>query len=90
MVQTNDGFEISEADLKMRGPGDIDGTAQSGLPFELHIANLAKDEHILEFARKVAMEILNDDPELTKPENHILAVQLGKMSHIRTDLSEIS
>ncbi|MBP5134361.1 MAG: ATP-dependent DNA helicase RecG [Paludibacteraceae bacterium] len=90
MVQTNDGFEISEADLKMRGPGDMEGTAQSGLPFELRIANLAKDEHILEFARKVALEILQDDPRLEKQQNSLLPVQLAKMTHIRTDLSEIS
>ncbi len=90
MVETNDGFEISEADLKMRGPGDMEGTAQSGLPFELRIANLAKDEKVLEFARQVANDILNDDKDLVKPENQILRTQLTKLTRVRTDLSEIS
>ena len=62
MVRTNDGFEISEADLQLRGPGDLEGTQQSGLPFELKIANLARDGKMLEIARNASMEILEDDP----------------------------
>ncbi|MBN2765113.1 MAG: ATP-dependent DNA helicase RecG [Paludibacteraceae bacterium] len=79
MVRTNDGFEISEADLQLRGPGDLEGTQQSGLPFELKIANLAQDGKMLEIARRTAMEILESDPTLDKPENRILKNQLSKL-----------
>jgi ATP-dependent DNA helicase RecG len=79
MVRTNDGFEISEADLKLRGPGDLEGTQQSGLPFDLKIANLAQDGKMLEIARNAAIEILDDDPQLEKQENRILSAQLRKM-----------
>ncbi len=79
MVRTNDGFEISEADLQLRGPGDLEGTQQSGLPFDLKIANLAQDGKMLEIARQAAMEILEDDPQLEKIENRVLANQLRKM-----------
>jgi len=79
MVRTNDGFEISEADLQIRGPGDLEGTQQSGLPFELKIANLAQDGKMLEIARNAAIEILEVDPQLEKPENRILVNQLRKL-----------
>ncbi|MDD3319902.1 MAG: ATP-dependent DNA helicase RecG [Paludibacter sp.] len=79
MVRTNDGFEISEADLQLRGPGDLEGTQQSGLPFELKIANIARDGKMLEIARNAALEILEKDPLLEKSENRILAQQLRKM-----------
>ncbi|MGB4414509.1 MAG: ATP-dependent DNA helicase RecG [Paludibacter sp.] len=79
MVRTNDGFEISEADLQLRGPGDLEGTQQSGLPFELKIANLAQDGKMLEIARRTAMEILDEDPKLEKTENYILTAQLRKL-----------
>ena len=79
LVRTNDGFEISEADLQLRGPGDLEGTIQSGLPFELKISNLAQDGKMLEIARRTAMEILDDDPSLEKPENNILVAQLRKL-----------
>ena len=79
MVRTNDGFEISEADLTLRGPGDLEGTQQSGLPFDLKIANLAQDGKMLEIARNAAMEILDDDPQLAKTENRVMATQLRKM-----------
>lgn len=79
MVRTNDGFEISEADLKLRGPGDLEGTQQSGLPFDLKIASLAEDGKMLEIARKAALEILDDDPQLQKTENRVMASQLRKM-----------
>jgi ATP-dependent DNA helicase RecG len=79
MVRTNDGFEISEADLQIRGPGDLEGTQQSGLPFELKIANLAQDGKMLEIARNAAIEILENDPQLDKPENRILVNQLRKL-----------
>jgi len=79
MVRTNDGFEISEADLKLRGPGDMEGTQQSGLPFDLKIANLAQDGKMLEIARRVALEILETDPQLEDIENKVMANQLKKM-----------
>lgn len=72
MVNTNDGFEISEVDLKLRGPGDIEGTQQSGIPLDLKIANLGKDTQILQYARNIAEEILADDPLLQKPDNYVL------------------
>jgi ATP-dependent DNA helicase RecG len=79
MVRTNDGFEISEADLQLRGPGDLEGTQQSGLPFELKIANLAQDGKMLEIARGAALDILETDPQLEKIENRVMATQLSKM-----------
>lgn len=79
MVQTNDGFLISEADLQLRGPGDLEGTQQSGLPFELKIANLATDGRMVEIARQVATEILEADPLLETPESDIFVRQLDKL-----------
>lgn len=90
MVRTTDGFEIAEADLKLRGPGDLEGTQQSGIPFELKIAHLGRDAQILLFARTVVLEILETDPMLDKPENEILAVQLKKLSKGPFDWSVIS
>jgi len=78
MVQTNDGFEIAEADLKLRGPGDIEGTQQSGIPFDLKIAHLGKDGQILQYSRDFAMKIIENDPELANVENKILLMQLQK------------
>jgi ATP-dependent DNA helicase RecG len=80
MVESNDGFEIAEADLKLRGPGDLEGTQQSGIPFNLRIANLMRDGEILQFARETAQKILDDDPQMEKPENLILLKQLRKLS----------
>jgi len=68
MVRTNDGFEISEVDLKLRGPGDLMGTQQSGV-LNLRIADIVKDTEILKIARSYAAQILKDDPTLTKPDN---------------------
>lgn len=79
MVRTNDGFEISEADLQLRGPGDLEGTQQSGIPFELKIADLAKDGQMLEFARNTALDILEKDPELNERENQVIRLQLKKL-----------
>ncbi|NQU85576.1 MAG: ATP-dependent DNA helicase RecG, partial [Mariniphaga sp.] len=72
MVRTNDGFEIAEVDMRLRGPGDIEGTQQSGIGFDLKIANLAKDGEILQLARDHAKQILENDPILQKPENRLL------------------
>jgi ATP-dependent DNA helicase RecG len=72
MVRTNDGFEIAEVDLKLRGPGELEGTQQSGIGFDLKIANLAKDGEIIQLARDKAKDLLSDDPLLEHPENKIL------------------
>ena len=76
MVETNDGFKIADVDLRLRGPGDIEGTQQSGIAFDLKIANIVNDTDILKHARNTASDILNDDPNLEKPENTILNKQL--------------
>ncbi|HNT93145.1 MAG TPA: ATP-dependent DNA helicase RecG [Bacteroidales bacterium] len=90
MIATNDGFEIAEADLRMRGPGDLEGTQQSGIPFDLKIADLGKDGQILNLARSRAAEILADDPELARPENAILKVGLRRLFGKKFTWSEIS
>jgi len=76
MVATNDGFEIAEADMRLRGPGDIEGTQQSGIAFDLKISNLAKDGQILQYARDIAESIITEDPMLELPQNDILKRQL--------------
>jgi ATP-dependent DNA helicase RecG len=76
MVATNDGFEIAEADMRLRGPGDLEGTQQNGLAFDFRISNLAKDGQILQYARDKAEEILSADPLLQNPPNDILIRQL--------------
>ncbi len=90
MVQTNDGFEIAETDLKLRGPGDIEGTQQSGIPFDLKIANLGQDGQILQYARDIAGQVLDNDPQLEKPENTLLRKQLFKLMKSVVDWSSIS
>ena len=90
MCSTNDGFELAEADLKMRGPGDFEGTRQSGLALDLHIANLAKDSPMLEDARSAAIDILTDDPLLEHPRNALLARNLQNMKQDIIDYSKIS
>jgi ATP-dependent DNA helicase RecG len=88
MVRTNDGFEISEVDLKLRGPGDLDGTQQSGV-MDLKIADLAKDGQILQLARSSAQAILNEDPNLSIPENQLLLHQLQFQGKTRSSWSKI-
>ncbi len=78
MVETCDGFRLSELDLKLRGAGDIAGTQQSGTAFELKIASLSRDGAVLEYARRMAGDILADDPGLAKPENALLSVLRAK------------
>ena len=72
MTQTTDGFIVAEEDLKLRGPGDMEGTQQSGIAFDLRIANVAKDGAILQQARDLAMEILDADPTLSQQQNQLL------------------
>ncbi len=90
MTATTDGFEIAEADMQMRGPGDIEGTMQSGIPFQLHIADLAHDGQIVQLARDMACEILDADPSLQATENSVLVRQLGLLSSRIKDWSRIS
>ncbi|MEE4198301.1 MAG: ATP-dependent DNA helicase RecG [Bacteroidales bacterium] len=90
MTQTNDGFEIAEADLKLRGPGDMEGTQQSGLAFDLKIANLGKDGQLIQYVRDIGDNILQDDPLLSKPEHLILKKRLQKMAYQKVDFSVIS
>jgi ATP-dependent DNA helicase RecG len=90
MVATNDGFEIAEVDLKLRGPGDIEGTQQSGVPFDLKMANLARDGQLLQYARNIAQELLTDDPLLEKQENRLLKTQLARLKNAPSDWSSIS
>ena len=89
MVQTNDGFKIAETDLKLRGPGDLSGTQQSGV-LDLHIADLSRDGNILKEARMSAIEILKDDPDLTAPLNSKLNQELRKLNRQSLNWSRIS
>ena len=90
MVDTNDGFEIAEADLKLRGPGDIEGTQQSGVAFDLKIANLARDGQLLQYVREVAERIIDDDPQASGPENAVVWRHLAEIRKRNVDWSAIS
>ena len=90
MVATNDGFRIAEADLQLRGPGDLEGTQQSGLPFELHIASLTHDGQILEMARQAALAILDADPLLDEMHNRIYKQRLDLLRQTVVNWGEIS
>jgi ATP-dependent DNA helicase RecG len=90
MVRTNDGFEIAEVDMQLRGPGDMEGTQQSGIGFSLKIANLGRDGEILQFARNQASDLLDDDPKLERLENQILVHNLLKMKNTNFNWSSIS
>jgi ATP-dependent DNA helicase RecG len=90
MVATNDGFRIAEADLQLRGPGDLEGTQQSGLPFELHIASLTHDGQILELARQAALSILDADPLLNEMHNRIYKQRLDLLRQTVVNWGEIS
>jgi ATP-dependent DNA helicase RecG len=89
MVRTNDGFEIAEVDLNLRGPGDLSGTQQSGV-LDLKIADLAKDQIMLSAARELALEILDEDPTLEQPQNQLLRDHLMNLKKQKTDWSKIS
>lgn len=90
MCATSDGFELAEADMRMRGPGDFEGTRQSGLALDLHIADLGRDGAVLEEARTLAQGILDADPGLEKPENALLRKALSSLRLDITDYSNIS
>jgi len=90
MVSSSDGFEIAEVDLKLRGPGDLEGTQQSGMPMTLKIASLVKDGRIIEHARRMAIDILDNDPDLTKPENQCILDNLQGMKALLGEWGHIS
>ena len=90
MVGTTDGFEIAEADMRLRGPGDISGTQQSGLPFSLRIADLAKDSQLVQYTREKAQELLAADPSLESVDNIVAVERLRALAKQQINWSEIS
>ena len=90
MTATCDGFEIAEADLKLRGPGDLEGTQQSGMAFDLKLANLARDGALIEHVREIAKDIVAQDAELSRPENVLLGRMLRRLKKSEYDWSSIS
>lgn len=90
LCATQDGFELAEADLRMRGPGDLEGTQQSGLAIELHIANLSRDSQILEDARQYALKVLENDPLIENEQNKLLKEGLAALKKEEKDYSQIS
>jgi ATP-dependent DNA helicase RecG len=90
MVATNDGFRIAETDLQLRGPGDLEGLQQSGLPFELKIASLTSDGQMLDLARRAASDILEADPLLSSEYNRIYKERLDILRQSMTNWGDIS
>jgi ATP-dependent DNA helicase RecG len=90
MIRTNDGFEIAETDLQLRGPGDIEGTLQSGIPFDIKIADLSKDGQLIEYVRHIAEEILALDPLLENNQNTIFRSELKRLFSQTQSWSNIS
>lgn len=90
MCATENGFELAEEDMKMRGPGDLEGTQQSGLPIALNIASLARDGQLLAEAREYAQKVLDNDPTLSDPKNFLLQQELKKDKYNIKDYSKIS
>ena len=90
MVDTTDGFEIAEQDLKLRGPGDLEGTQQSGMAFDLKIANLARDGQILTLARDTAQAVITSDPEERNQQNNILWTRLRQLRKTNINWGAIS
>ncbi len=90
MCDTNDGFRIAEADLKLRGPGDLEGTQQSGMAFDLKIADIARDGQLVQMARDEAQRIIDGDPDCNKPENAMLWDRLRELRKTNINWSAIS
>ena len=90
MVDSNDGFEIAEADLKLRGPGDLEGTQQSGIAFDLRIADITRDGQLLQFVRDIAQAVVDGDPTESNPQNAILWTQLKMLRKTNINWSAIS
>ena len=89
MCRTNDGFEIAEVDMEIRGPGDVMGTQQSGVP-DLQMADLMRDRELMVTARYIAGTILEDDPELKQIKHQILKINLDRILEGRPNWSRIS
>ena len=90
MCQTNDGFQIAEADLKLRGPGDLEGTQQSGIAFDLKIADIARDGQLIQLARDEAQKIINDDPDCEKSQYSMLWNRLNELRKGNVNWAAIS
>jgi hypothetical protein len=90
MCQTNDGFQIAEADLKLRGPGDLEGTQQSGIAFDLKIADIARDGQLIQLARDEAQKIINDDPDCEKSQYSMLWNRLSELRKSNVNWAAIS
>ena len=90
MCDTNDGFRIAEADLKLRGPGDLEGTQQSGMAFDLKIADIARDGQLVQMARDEAQKIIEDDPECTSPRYQMLWNRLRQLRKTNINWAAIS
>lgn len=90
MVNSNDGFEISEKDLKLRGPGDMEGKQQSGFAIDLKMASLSQDSDLIQYVRSVAVEILNNDPKLEKVENALLLQAISELNRNKINYGSIS
>ena len=90
MCDTNDGFEIAEADLKLRGPGDLEGTQQSGIAFDLKIADIARDGQLVQLARDEAKKIIDNDPTCSKSEYSILWNRLKELRNANINWAAIS
>ena len=90
MCETNDGFRIAEADLKLRGPGDLEGTAQSGMAFDLKIANIARDGQLVQMARDEARQIIDDDPLCQSPRYQLLWQRLRQLKKLHINFGAIS
>ena len=90
MCDTNDGFRIAEADLKLRGPGDLEGTQQSGMAFDLKIADIARDGLLVQLARDEAQDIITKDPDCNLPEHAMLWNRLRELKKTNIDWSSIS
>ena len=90
MCDTNDGFRIAEADLKLRGPGDLEGTQQSGMAFDLKIANIARDGQLVQLARTAAQAIIDADPQCEHPQNSLLWNRLRELKKTHINWAAIS
>ena len=90
MTQTNDGFVVAEEDMKLRGPGDMEGTQQSGIAFNLHIANLAQDSQIIQMARNAAEDYLHDDPKMETPWGRKMATHIKEIFNKQVNWGLIS
>lgn len=90
MCETNDGFRIAEADLKLRGPGDLEGTQQSGMAFDLKIADIARDGQLVQLARDEAQKVIDSDPECNSPEHSLLWNRLRELRKSNIDWASIS